>query len=112
VRGAFPYDFSENEDKERAAGGFRLVWFETRRHPLALTGSEVELKPRETAIEITATVRTTAKTGVEMEALTAVSIACLTIYDMVKALEKGMRIERVRLLEKTGGKSGTWRAED
>jgi cyclic pyranopterin phosphate synthase len=47
-----------------------------------------------------------------MEALTAVSVACLTVYDMVKAIEKGMRIEGIRLLEKTGGKSGTWRAED
>lgn len=111
MRGAFPYDFSENEDKERAAGGFRLVWFETRRHPLALTGSEVELKPRETAIEITATVRTTAKTGVEMEALTAVSVAALTVYDMLKAAQKDMRISDIRLMRKTGGKSGDVTAE-
>jgi cyclic pyranopterin phosphate synthase len=53
----------------------------------------------------------TGQTGVEMEALTAVSIACLTIYDMVKAVERGMRIEGIRLLEKSGGKSGTWRVE-
>lgn len=111
MRGAFPYDFSENEDKERAAGGFRLVWFETRRHPLALTGSEVELKPRKTAIEITATVRTTAKTGVEMEALTAVSVAALTVYDMLKAAQKDMRISDIRLMRKTGGKSGDVTAE-
>jgi cyclic pyranopterin monophosphate synthase len=57
-------------------------------------------------------VKVTGQTGVEMEALTAVSVACLTVYDMVKAIEKGMRIEGIRLLEKTGGKSGTWRAED
>ena len=111
MRGAFPYDFSENEDKERAAGGFRLVWFETRRHPLALTGSEVELKPRKTAIEITAAVRTTAKTGVEMEALTAVSVAALTVYDMLKAAQKDMRISDIRLMRKTGGKSGDVTAE-
>jgi cyclic pyranopterin phosphate synthase len=56
-------------------------------------------------------VKVTAKTGVEMEALTAVSIACLTIYDMVKAVERGMRIEGIRLLQKSGGKSGDWRAQ-
>ena len=58
-----------------------------------------------------ATVKVTGPTGVEMEALTAVAVACLTIYDMVKAVEKGMRIDGIRLLEKTGGKSGTYRAE-
>ena len=58
--------------------------------------------------EVTATVRCTGKTGVEMEALTAASVACLTIYDMAKAAEKGMRIEAIRLLEKEGGKSGHW----
>ena len=60
---------------------------------------------------VRATVRVTGKTGVEMEALTAVSVACLTIYDMVKAVERGMRIEGIRLIEKRGGKSGTYRAE-
>ncbi len=59
-----------------------------------------------------ATVKVTGQTGVEMEALVAVSIACLTIYDMVKAVERGMRIEGIRLLEKRGGKSGDYRAED
>ena len=61
-------------------------------------------------LRVTATVMVTGKTGVEMEALTAVSVACLTIYDMVKAIERGMRIEGIRLLEKSGGKSGDWRA--
>ena len=82
-------------------------------HPLLLTGIDVELTPDEagSAVEITATVRTTGKTGVEMEALTAVSVTGLTIYDMCKAVDKGMRIEDVRLASKTGGKSGDWQAE-
>ncbi len=60
---------------------------------------------------MTATVKVSGQTGVEMEALTAVSVACLTVYDMVKAVDRGMRIEAVQLLEKTGGASGTFRAE-
>jgi cyclic pyranopterin phosphate synthase len=81
-------------------------------HPLLLTGIDVELTPDEaaSAIDITATVRLTGKTGVEMEALTAVSIAALTVYDMCKAVDKGMRIEGVHLVSKTGGKSGYYRA--
>ena len=77
-------------------------------HPLLLTHVEVDLRLDTdiNAIEITATVRTTGKTGVEMEALTAVSGAALTIYDMCKAVDKAMRIEKVRLVRKTGGKSG------
>ena len=77
-------------------------------HPLLLTGIEVDLQPdeKESAVHITATVRTTGRTGVEMEALTAVSVAALTIYDMCKAVDRGMRIEEVRLLRKSGGKSG------
>ena len=77
-------------------------------HPLLLTHVEVDLRLDTdiSAIEITATVRTTGKTGVEMEALTAVSGAALTVYDMCKAVDKAMRIENVRLLRKTGGKSG------
>ena len=63
-------------------------------------------------LRITARVKTTGKTGVEMEALTAVSIAALTVYDMCKAVDKGMRVEGLRLLEKQGGKSGDWRADD
>ena len=81
-------------------------------HPLLLTGIDVELTPDEasSAIDITATVRLTGKTGVEMEALTAVSIAALTVYDMCKAVDKGMHIEGVHLVSKTGGKSGDYRA--
>ena len=77
-------------------------------HPLLLTHVEVDLRLDTdiSAIEITATVRTTGKTGVEMEALTAVSGSALTIYDMCKAVDKAMRIEKVRLVSKTGGKSG------
>ena len=79
-------------------------------HPLAITGVTVELAPGGAeALRIEATVKTTGKTGVEMEALTAASVAALTVYDMCKAVEKGMVIEGVRLLEKTGGKSGDWR---
>jgi cyclic pyranopterin phosphate synthase len=81
-------------------------------HPLLLTGIDVELTADEAtnAIEITATVRTTGKTGVEMEALTAVSVAALTVYDMCKAVDRGMRVDGVRLISKTGGKSGDWSA--
>jgi cyclic pyranopterin phosphate synthase len=77
-------------------------------HPLPLTGIDVSLEPDEGrgAIEITATVRTLAKTGVEMEALTAVSVAALTVYDMAKAAQKDMRIGDIHLVRKTGGKSG------
>jgi cyclic pyranopterin phosphate synthase len=83
-------------------------------HPLPITKVSIDIDPEHAlpGFLVRATVKVTGQTGVEMEALTAVSIACLTIYDMVKAIEKGMRIEGVRLLEKTGGKSGTWRAED
>jgi cyclic pyranopterin phosphate synthase len=81
-------------------------------HPLMLTGVEVEIAPaREpTGLHVRATVKITGVTGVEMEALTAVSVACLTIYDMVKSAERGMRIEGIRLMEKRGGKSGVYRA--
>jgi cyclic pyranopterin phosphate synthase len=82
-------------------------------HPLPLTKVEIDINPEHAlpGFLIQATVKVTAKTGVEMEALTAVSIACLTVYDMVKALERGVRIEGIRLLLKSGGKSGEWRAE-
>jgi cyclic pyranopterin phosphate synthase len=82
-------------------------------HPLLLSGINVDLDPRESdsAIEITATVRTTGRTGVEMEALTAVSVAALTVYDMCKAVDRAIRIQDVRLLSKSGGKSGDWSAE-
>ena len=79
-------------------------------HPLALSKVVVEVEAAEGGMSVTARVKTTGPTGVEMEALTAVSVACLTIYDMLKAAEKGMVIETVRLLEKTGGKSGDWTA--
>ena len=77
-------------------------------HPVPLEQVTVELEPDQaaSAVNITATTRTTAKTGVEMEALTAVSVAALTIYDMAKAVDRGMRIEGVRLVSKRGGKSG------
>lgn len=80
-------------------------------HPLGLESVTVDFALADTAITVTATAALTGKTGVEMEALTAASVALLTIYDMAKALEKGMVIEQVRLLEKTGGKSGDWRAK-
>ena len=81
-------------------------------HPLLLTGIDVQLEPEPdgSGIGITATVRTTGKTGVEMEALTAVTVAGLTVYDMCKAVDRGMRLEAVRVVEKTGGKSGDWSA--
>ena len=82
-------------------------------HPLPLDKAEVTVEPDEAlpGLRVTATARTTGRTGVEMEALTAASVACLTIYDMLKAAQKDMVIEGVRLLTKTGGKSGDWRAE-
>jgi len=82
-------------------------------HPLAITHAAVDfvLKSDDHLVEITATVRLTGKTGVEMEALTAVSVAALTLYDMCKALDKGMVITDICLLEKTGGKSGTYKLE-
>lgn len=78
-------------------------------HPLALHGVEVDLLVSDDAVEITATVRTADRTGVEMEALTAVSTAALTVVDMVKAIDKGAVITDIGVDEKTGGRSGTWR---
>jgi cyclic pyranopterin phosphate synthase len=77
-------------------------------HPLLLTDIDVQIAPdgAASALEITATVRSTGKTGVEMEAMTAVAVAGLTVYDMCKAVDRGMRIEGVRLVRKSGGKSG------
>jgi cyclic pyranopterin phosphate synthase len=82
-------------------------------HPLPLTAIYVALSAGEdgASVDIEATVRTTAQTGVEMEALTAVSVAALTVYDMCKAVERGIRIEAVRLVAKSGGKSGDFRAK-
>jgi len=79
-------------------------------HPLAITKAEVRVEAEDAGLRVTARVKTTGQTGVEMEALTAVSVACLTLYDMLKAAEKGMVIEGVRLVSKSGGKSGDWTA--
>jgi len=81
-------------------------------HPLALTRVEVSftLNRKASAVDCVATVETIGRTGVEMEALTAVSVACLTIYDMIKAVERGVRIEGIHLIEKKGGKSGHYQA--
>ncbi len=80
-------------------------------HPLPITSVTLDLLPGEDAIEIEATVRTTGQTGVEMEALTAASIAALTVYDMCKAIDRGMRIEALRVVHKDGGKSGRFEQE-
>jgi cyclic pyranopterin phosphate synthase len=77
-------------------------------HQLALTGVDVEFSAGDTDVEITATVHSTDRTGVEMEALTAVSIAALTLYDMIKAVDPAARIDDIRVLRKDGGKHGTW----
>jgi cyclic pyranopterin phosphate synthase len=79
--------------------------------PLAKVAIDLEADARTHSILVVATAKVSGQTGVEMEALTAVSVACLTVYDMVKAVDKGMRIEGIRLLEKTGGKSGTYKAD-
>jgi cyclic pyranopterin phosphate synthase len=83
-------------------------------HPLPITQVEVEAIPDPglPGVTVTARVKVAGKTGVEMEALTAVSVACLTIYDMAKAIERSMRIEGIRLVEKSGGRSGHYRVED
>lgn len=83
-------------------------------HTLGLDHVEVEaaLDPALPGVRVTAAVRTTARTGVEMEALTAVAVACLTVYDMVKSADRGMLIEAIRLLHKTGGRSGEYTATD
>jgi cyclic pyranopterin phosphate synthase len=83
-------------------------------HPLALSKVEVDIAPEpdSSGLRVRATVKLAGKTGVEMEALTAVAVACLTIYDMVKAVERGMRIEGIHLLEKRGGKSGHYSAKE
>jgi cyclic pyranopterin monophosphate synthase len=79
-------------------------------HPLRITGVDIEFRDdaRRGVLTVEARVRTVDKTGVEMEALTAVSVAALTVYDMIKAVEKGVTIERIELVEKKGGKSGAW----
>ncbi len=79
-------------------------------HPLSLSKVEVTVSEADGRLRVEATAKTTGPTGVEMEALTAVSVACLTLYDMLKAADRGMVIEGVRLLAKSGGASGDWRA--
>lgn len=83
-------------------------------HPLALTHVNIELtvEPEQSAVHCVATVKTRGQTGVEMEALCATQVALLTIYDMCKAVDRGMSIEQVRLLEKAGGKSGHWQRHE
>lgn len=82
-------------------------------HPLALTSVKVDLvcDPGRNAVDITATCKLKGRTGVEMEALTAVSVAALTVYDMCKAVDRGMKLENIRLIRKSGGKSGDWHGE-
>ena len=79
-------------------------------HPLPLSSIKVAVEPSEQGLRVVARVKTTGQTGVEMEALTAVSVACLTLFDMLKAADKTMVIEGVRVLEKSGGRSGDWTA--
>ena len=83
-------------------------------HPLLLTKVSVDIEPDDglPGLKVTALARVTGKTGVEMEALTAASVACLTIYDMAKAVDRAMTISGIRLVEKTGGKSGTYKASE
>jgi cyclic pyranopterin monophosphate synthase len=83
-------------------------------HPLPITQVEIDITPdaKLPGLTVTARVKVAGKTGVEMEALTAVAVACLTIYDMVKAVDRGMRIDGIRLIEKRGGQSGHYRAEE
>jgi cyclic pyranopterin phosphate synthase len=83
-------------------------------HPLPVSKIAVDIAPdrKLPGFTVRATAKVTGQTGVEMEALTAVAVACLTVYDMVKAVERGMRIEGIRLVEKRGGKSGHYRAKE
>ena len=81
-------------------------------HPIALSSVEVDVKPMTVGVEIRATVKTVDRTGVEMEALTSVSAAALTVYDMLKSSDRGMVIEHVMLEHKSGGRSGTWTRRD
>ncbi len=83
-------------------------------HPLGLTSVAIDIEADKNlpGLRVRATAGVSGQTGVEMEALTACSVACLTIYDMVKAIDRGMEICQIRLVEKTGGKSGDWKRED
>ena len=77
-------------------------------HPIALSGVDMDVRVTARGVTAVATVRTVDRTGVEMEALTAVAAACLTVYDMLKRYERGMRIESIELIEKAGGRTGRW----
>jgi cyclic pyranopterin monophosphate synthase len=114
--------FSGNAKKGDVLGTARIAGIQAAKrtheliplcHPLPVSKIEIAIEPdrKLPGFVVRATVKVTGQTGVEMEALTAVSVACLTIYDMVKAVERGMRIEGIRLLEKSGGASGAYRAE-
>ena len=81
-------------------------------HPLMLTHADVDVRIEKSGVRIVATASTTSQTGVEMEAMTAASVAALTVYDMTKALDKGIEIQNLYLVEKTGGKSGDWRRRE
>ncbi len=83
-------------------------------HPIALTSVKVDIEPDENlpGLRVSATAKVGGQTGVEMEALTAVSVACLTIYDMAKAVDRGMELGEIHLVKKSGGKSGTWTADE
>ena len=80
-------------------------------HPLGLDAVNVSIRPTDGGLTVEAEVRVTGRTGVEMEAMTSVSVACLTLYDMLKAAARGITIERIQLVEKHGGKSGSWRRD-
>jgi cyclic pyranopterin phosphate synthase len=80
-------------------------------HPLPLSAVHLDIDPVADGLKVTASARTNGQTGVEMEALTAVSLALLTIYDMAKSIDKGMIIKDIRLLSKSGGRSGLWQAD-
>lgn len=77
-------------------------------HPIAISAVTVDISPHKNGVRVLATVKTTGKTGVEMEAMTAVSVAALAIYDMVKGVERGVAIKELRLVKKSGGRSGVW----
>ena len=94
------------------AGAKRCAELLPLAHIIGVHGAVVDVALEDAGVRITATVRTADRTGVEMEALTAVSIAALSVVDMVKGLDKSVTIERIALIEKTGGKSGTWRRSD
>jgi cyclic pyranopterin phosphate synthase len=81
-------------------------------HPLAISSVAIDIVPERDGLAVRARVKVTGQTGVEMEALTAVSVACLTVYDMIKAVERGVVIERIRLIDKRGGKSGHYRVTE